>query len=244
MKEFKKLKNAVHSICLSEEEKSDGRNEFLEFMEKNPVHRQNYDRGFTRFLDRFYAMTRRPMAATATLLGVFVVSASGLSYAAESTVPGDLLYPVKIHVNEQVQGFFYFDAKSKAQWELDRIERRLEEVETLKNAGKLDIKIKTEVKQELDVNAKAVVEHLKELKAEGKEEEVAEIESTFDSVFNLHEEAALDIEFNITEIDPIVIPDSTDEEEEELEEEAEEDPIIEENLPTDTLPSDLKLPLE
>ena len=76
--------------------------------------------------------------------------------------------------------------------------RRLEEVETLTNEGKLDVKIKNDFKQKLDVNTKAVVNHIKELKAEGKEEEAAEIESTFDTVFQIHNEAALDVEFDGT----------------------------------------------
>ncbi len=198
MKELKKLKTALESIHLSKKEKTSGRKDFLNFMEKNPMTRELPEHGFTHFFKRFYALTRRPLVATATVMGVFVVTASGISYAAESTVPGDLLYPVKVNVNEQVQGFFQFDSKSKAQWEIDRMNRRLEEVETLTNEGKLDVKIKNDFKQKLDVNTKAVVNHIKELKAEGKEEEAAEIESTFDTVFQIHNEAALDVEFDGT----------------------------------------------
>lgn len=209
MKELKKLKKAVQTIHLSEQEKRDGRNEFLEFMEKNPVHRQNNEPGFNGLLESFYAMTRRPLAATATLLGVFVVSASGLSYAAESTVPGDLLYPVKIHVNEQVHGFFQFDSKSKAQFEINQIQRRLEEVEALSNEGKLDVKTKGEFKQELDINTKIMEQHVEELKALGESEAAAEIESSFESVFSIHEEAALDLEFNVAEIEPSLEPETS-----------------------------------
>lgn len=206
MKELKKLRKIIQSIRLSEQEKRDGRNEFLEFMEKNPVHRQIPERGFAHFLDRFYAMTRRPLAATATLMGVFVVTASGISYAAESSVPGDVLYPFKVGVNEQVQGFFHFDSKSKAQWEIDRIQRRLEEAETLKGKGKLDIKTKHELKEELKINTKIVEEHIKDLRAEGEEDAAAEIESSFDTLFTIHEDAALDIEFEVADWKPEVEP--------------------------------------
>lgn len=206
MKDLKKLRKIIQSIRLSEQEKRDGRNEFLEFMEKNPVHRQTPGRGFAHFLDRFYAMTRRPMAATATLLGVFVVTASGISYAAESSVPGDVLYPFKVSVNEQVQGFFHFNSQSKAEWEIDRIKRRLEEVETLKNEGKLDTKTKHDFKQELNINTKAMQENVKDLRAEGKEEAADEIESSFDTVFTDHAESAMDIEFNVAELNPEPLP--------------------------------------
>lgn len=238
MKELKKLRKVIESIHLSEKEKLNGRKEFLAFMEKNPIDRPLHETGFTHFLSRFYALTRRPLAATATLMGVFVVTASGISYAAESSVPGDMLYPFKVRVNEQVQGFFHFDSKSKAQWEIDRIQRRLEEAETLKNKGKLDIKTKHELKEELKINTKIMEEHIKDLRAEGQEEAAAEIESSFDTLFTIHEDAALDIEFEVKDWKPEPEPKTEIETETETEVEIEETPTGEEeeeiNLEIDT----------
>lgn len=56
---------------------------------------------------------------------------SSVSFAAEGTLPGDILYPVKIYVNESVLGAVAVTQKAKAEWGIALVERRLEEIEKL-----------------------------------------------------------------------------------------------------------------
>src|SRR3990167_7091842 len=72
-----------------------------------------------------------PRFAVPVLVLIIVVGGGGISYAAEGTLPGDLLYPVKITVNESVRGALAFSAASKAEWHATAAERRMVEVETL-----------------------------------------------------------------------------------------------------------------
>ncbi len=73
----------------------------------------------------------------------FIVLALGLMGAttslAQHSLPGDTLYPVKIHFNENVRIALAISAESDAQARLDLIENRIEEKEALQARGDLDI---------------------------------------------------------------------------------------------------------
>ncbi len=197
MKEINQFKKKFDKISLTKEEKASGRDAFMQFMQANPLPTQAPHSLTKHFFSRFLALSRRPLATTFATLTVFVLFGTGVSYAAQDSMPGELLYPVKIHVNEKVEGFFNFSPKSKAEWELDRMNRRLEEVENLKEKGPLDLKTKFEIKQQLDLNAEVFENHLEDLRSEGDEEGELEIRNQFQNVFQNHQDEALDIEFNI-----------------------------------------------
>lgn len=72
--------------------------------------------------------------ALALLLVVGVSSAS----AAQGSLPGDLLYPVKISITEQVETALAVGLEAKAQIHADLATRRLEEAQSLAVLGKLD----------------------------------------------------------------------------------------------------------
>ncbi len=62
----------------------------------------------------------------------------GTSYAADSSLPGDALYSVKINVNEEVQNFFAIGANAQAKVAVDQAKKRLQEAETLSVKGRLN----------------------------------------------------------------------------------------------------------
>ncbi|MDB5259091.1 MAG: hypothetical protein JWO73_299 [Candidatus Taylorbacteria bacterium] len=79
---------------------------------------------------------RRMAYAMVALL--FVAGSVGTSYAAERAVPGDALYPVKIHVNESLRGVLSIKKEAKIEWEAEKAERRLAEARVLASQGRLD----------------------------------------------------------------------------------------------------------
>lgn len=167
MKELKPLKNIIDSLRLNVHEKNEGRDRFLAFMEKHPVEKKRLG---AKFLESF-ASLHRPARLVASSLGILVVFCSSISYAADSSLPGDTLYPIKIYVNEEVQGFFQFTPEAKAAWELERMERRIQEAETLTNSGKLDTKAKAKLEEALEAYSAEMNLHLDELQAQDGEEE-------------------------------------------------------------------------
>jgi hypothetical protein len=68
---------------------------------------------------------------------LFIACGAGVSFAAQAALPGDFLYPVKVHFNERAQAAFYFSADSRAHFEAARLETRLEEAAKLAASGQL-----------------------------------------------------------------------------------------------------------
>lgn len=98
----------------------------------------------------------------ATLLLALMVGVGGTSFAAQGAVPGDLLYPVKVHVNEGVRSGFAFGADAKAQFEADLLAIRLQEAEDLASEGKLEgdlaIDVRSNIQAQFDRSLAASAE--------------------------------------------------------------------------------------
>ena len=81
----------------------------------------------------------KPMLVPVGSLCLLFVAASGaLAMAAESTVPGDLLYPIKVQVTEPIRSALIVSPKNQALFEVKKTERRLEEVEKLVETKKIN----------------------------------------------------------------------------------------------------------
>jgi hypothetical protein len=76
---------------------------------------------------------RLPTMALAVLL-LLGASGGGL-YAAESALPGDALYGVKIHVNEAIRAKLHVTPEDRARWAVVRLERRMNELRALEARG-------------------------------------------------------------------------------------------------------------
>jgi len=78
----------------------------------------------------------------------------GASFAAESSNPWDILYPIKVNVNESVQSALAFWSESEAELQLSFIEERIEEKNELESEGKLTVelasKIETNIQSHVD----------------------------------------------------------------------------------------------
>jgi hypothetical protein len=74
--------------------------------------------------------------ATASLAAALSLGSMSLCYAAEYTVPGDTLYPVKTTINEPVMGSFsLLSPEARAAWKVRVTERRLWEQQLLLARG-------------------------------------------------------------------------------------------------------------
>lgn len=71
------------------------------------------------------------------LILLTVMIGGGASLAAEASLPGDVLYPVKINLNENVRGAFTFGADSEARLQTALLDERIEEAEKLRSEGRL-----------------------------------------------------------------------------------------------------------
>lgn len=130
------------------------------------------------------------------------------SIAAENATPGDILYPVKTTLNENVRGALSFSSEAKANWSARLAERRLEETEVLSVEGGLNAKTRASLEAKLDEHIQAFEERIAELKAEGSSNQVVEAHSTFESKLRAHAQALANISANVPDarmhIEPIL----------------------------------------
>lgn len=95
------------------------------------------------YLSAFFFMERHVLG---TAFAVVLFMSGTVSAFAERALPGELLYNLKIGVNEEVLGWFRFSPLAKAEWSVELAERRLEEIEITESNSAIsaDVKINLE----------------------------------------------------------------------------------------------------
>src|SRR3990167_11094777 len=112
-KELKKIIEGAGKIKLSESEKSHIHNELLSVIQKYPPKRAGYLSNL--FANFNFALTAKMAPAMLVLVLVFGLG-GGVSYAAENSLPGDTLYPIKVNITEPARGLLARTPKAKAKW--------------------------------------------------------------------------------------------------------------------------------
>ncbi len=79
-----------------------------------------------------------------------LLSLSSTAWAAEKTLPGDILYGWKTKVNEPVHAALLPTSDAKAQWSLELFTRRLQEAEILASSGQLNDDVQTFLEEQLN----------------------------------------------------------------------------------------------
>ena len=105
---------------------------------------------------------RRRIALAATTIGAVLLGGT-VSYAAESALPGDVLYPVKISLNERAKVALARTEEAQAIIQTKLAEERLTEAEKLAIAGKFSEEKKALVEEKLSQHldqAQAVMAHV------------------------------------------------------------------------------------
>src|SRR3989338_8188321 len=175
---FEQLMREFRKVNLGTREKETMRTHIAAFVTAHPrAKRMPWIMHFTVWRTSFAA------------LGVFAVLGFGTSYAAEGALPKDLLYPVKVSINEKVRGFVAVSPRAQAAWASRKVERRLEEAEELASQGKLDANVKMELESRIEDNAKEADELIAQLDIEARAEASSELESTLEG----HERVLLQI---------------------------------------------------
>jgi hypothetical protein len=102
-----------------------------------------------------YALSRPAPAFIAAFL-ILTLTLGGVAHAAENTLPGDTLYPVKVDVIEPAQLAFTASTDAKNKLHVAFAERRITEAATLAQQGKLDTNTEATLAANFSENAAAV----------------------------------------------------------------------------------------
>lgn len=173
------LKRAIKEIKLSDQERSALREKLVSQMAQTSLPAASR-RMYSRTLTRNRIKRTMPIALLIALL-----MSGGVSYAAEGTAPGDTLYPIKVHVNENVRGAIALSDTAKAKLEVDLAARRLQEAEKLESEHRLDATTTAALRVEFEQHRSRADEHIRSV--EGKSsDDAAEISLDLDTRLDSH----------------------------------------------------------
>lgn len=181
---FKKLKK----IRLEKDEKQRVRDNLVIFMEQNPVRNREVARPVfygSNIINQLRLFNLKPTMTIMLIIALLV--GGGASASAEGALPGEILYPIKVAVNEQVVGWLSFSEEAKAKWEAKIAGRRLEEAEELSSKQRLDADAKTEIEARFKAHADRVAVGIDKLEAEENFEAASEVASNFEVSLRAHE---------------------------------------------------------
>ncbi len=91
---------------------------------------------------RLVRIPRRFLVAFSTATTMFMLVV--VPAMAEQSMPGNMLHPIKVHVNEEIRGYF-LSGEERVRWETERVERRLAEARRLAILGRLTPEIEARV---------------------------------------------------------------------------------------------------
>ncbi|MDO8648315.1 MAG: hypothetical protein Q7R81_00870 [Candidatus Peregrinibacteria bacterium] len=92
-------------------------------------------------------------ATAVSITSAILVAAGGVSALAETSVPGDALYHVKVLVNEEVRGGLAISNSAEATWEARLAIRRLQELQELAADAALTAETQAELTASFDAHA-------------------------------------------------------------------------------------------
>ena len=93
------------------------------------------------------------------VLALCVIAGGSVSIAAKDALPGDTLYPVKVSINEELRGYWWYEsAESQAFYAARRAQERFDESQALALQNKIDANAMEDISRNLD-------SHINDIKA-------------------------------------------------------------------------------
>lgn len=186
------LLHGAHDIRLSDNESGQIYVNILEYMETHPIVKKestgrragNPSVGQQSTVwESLHSLLflLRPMPIASLLIAVVIAFSTSVSVMAQSALPGDFLYPVKIHVNENVEAALHVSASSRARFEAERLENRLDEAAKLAAAGRLQGDVKNGVSGDIALQLERFQSRAAELAAGGESDDALDLHSQVES---------------------------------------------------------------
>ncbi len=163
------MKDNNQQFYLSHEEREHMKNVLREYVAMTPLRtgvvRSEPSAAYPLF--SWFINHARPVMGASL---VAIIALSGVSYAAEGSLPGDSLYTVKVKINEEARLLFAFSDEASAKWEIRRAERRLDEAITLaRNSKNIPEAVFASLAVDIDTFASRASEKIAKLRVESPE---------------------------------------------------------------------------
>lgn len=185
MKNIEEQLNMLQKTTMNAEEKGVIRGAVFSYMQENPVVVRNS--GDSRLQYRTSNINNNRLINKKTMTIAIIIAlllGGGTSFAAENALPGDVLYPIKIHVNENVQELAAVSDEAEAKVQAHLAERRLEEAEKLAAEGRLNTEISADLNTRFEEHSQKSKEHRGKVE---KEDNAASISSDIEISLGTHQ---------------------------------------------------------
>lgn len=188
MNDLNKIQYIAKKINLSLKEKAEIRDDILNFIKTHPAKGTFASRHISIWsrLNLLNNFSLKPIPAFLSILLISGVFGS-VSLAAERALPGDLLYPVKVGINEEVLMAISFSEEAKTKWEVRRFERRLEEAERLAHKKEFDAEARLNIEKNFVAHAERVERRIAEFEEKGNVQKAADLSLNFEVSLDAHE---------------------------------------------------------
>lgn len=174
MNQLTNLQHEAQQITLSSQEKALMRAQLFGTPQAAPRYQVSHF--------QFFSIKFAPVMAAVLV----VLLGGGTAYAAQGALPGELLYSVKVGVNEPVRQALAVSTEAKAAFHTSVAQTRLEEAETLAAKGKLDATAGATIETSLDLHLARAEEITEKLEEEEKTDLAFEVEAELDSALSAH----------------------------------------------------------
>jgi len=140
---------------LTDNERVSIRNNLMVHISEHPASAPWTMRAFDAAISRlaFFDSRSQGMRLVSATLVMALVVGVGTSYASEGALPGDLLYPIKIHINESAHAALLSSESAKAEWNTQLVSKRLKEAELLAAKDRLTPAAKAELQNRILLSA-------------------------------------------------------------------------------------------
>ncbi|MBX4198128.1 hypothetical protein KW782_02215 [Candidatus Parcubacteria bacterium] len=192
---FKILQEESQKVALDESERQALRDSLMSYMEKTPVREPVIAQSEAE-------SKRRNITKTSGTLGILILlllAGIGVSYAAEQTVPGDNLYPVKVSVTEKVRGTLCFSEKRRAEHEAALIDRRLQEAEKLHDQSRLSANVRQAMADDFSHHVQTLSQHVQMLTQNNNRDAAEKITAKLESSLSTHADVVHILTVNASE---------------------------------------------
>lgn len=197
-KNFQNIFIKVTQVKLSSIEKGGMRADLELFTRKHPVRNADTTRLLLQERSKSYISTFAEILILKPLINklqpmtivliIALLVGGGTSFAAEGALPGDILYPIKVSINEEVRSFVAISDEAQAKWDARRAERRLEEAEKLAAEGRLNTETRADIESRFESHADAFEERTKKIESKQNTSASLEINSDFEASLKGHEQ--------------------------------------------------------
>lgn len=168
MKSFDtELKKYTDKVRLTASERDTLRSGIVSYIEYHPLStRMEKGKQVESLPEESFAVLRFSRTAARLAVGLFVLTLVVIPFAAERSVPGEVLYFVKTGITEPVQAQFMSSPYEKIKFETKLVERRITEARTLASEGKLTDEVQTELSKNVKTHTQNVTNQIAELRTQ------------------------------------------------------------------------------